>query len=173
LKLIHFLPLKEHSTAGEGLPFPSCNLLTYFTYDAPAPSTEAAAKSQFCATAHVEYTQSGFATDTTTTTVEVRNGSRRGCDAFGQSAEQCVGGIVISTNTNSTLCICTRARTPATEARASSNDNNAGPHHRRNIISQPDTDLYIEPVSIFHVCIRTTTGWFLWFTAGIRGRLEP
>jgi hypothetical protein len=81
------IPFKEHSTAGEGWPFPSCNFLTCFTHDAPVPSTEAATKSQFRATVHVEYTQSGFATVTTTTTVEVRNGSRRGCDAFDQSAE--------------------------------------------------------------------------------------
>jgi hypothetical protein len=120
LESIHSLspPLKEHSTAGEGLPFPSCNFLTCFTYDAPAPSTEAATKSQFCATVHVEYTQSGFATATATTTVEVRNSSRRSCDAFGQSAEQCVNGIIISTNTNSTLYTCFRSRlcTSATEA---------------------------------------------------------
>jgi len=101
----------EHSTAGEGSPFLSRSFFTYLTHDTLVPSTEAATKSKFCPTAHGEYTQSWSAISTTTTTVKVRNGSRRGSDAFRQPAKQCIR-ITISIDTSTPY---TRTRTPATE----------------------------------------------------------
>jgi hypothetical protein len=151
------LPFIEHSTAGEGLPFLSRSFFTYHTHDPTVPSTETAAKSKFCTTAHVEYTQSRSAVSTTTATIEIRNGRRRSSDTFRQPAEQCVS-IIISTDTSNTPCIRTRTRTCASETRAGSIDNIAGSHCCRNLVSEFDTDLHVKPVSVFDICISTTTG---------------
>lgn len=96
--------------------FLSHSLFTYHTHDVPVLSTEAASKSKFCTTAHVEYTQSRSAVSTTATTIKVRNGRSRRSDAFRQPAEQCVG-IIISTDTSNSpyASICTRTRTTTTE----------------------------------------------------------
>jgi hypothetical protein len=102
----------EHSTAGEGLPFLPRSFFTYRTHDASVPSTEASAKSKFCTTAHVEYTQSRSAASATTTAIEIRNGGGRSSDAFRQPAKQCVS-IIISADTSSPPCTSTRTRTRA------------------------------------------------------------
>lgn len=161
----------EHSTAGEGLPLHSRSFFTYRSHDA-IPSTKTSAKSKFCTTAHVEYTQSRSPASTTTTTIEIRNGGCRGSDSFSQPTKQCVS-IIIGTNTDNPPCAHTRARicTPAIETRAGSIDNIAGSHCSRNFISELDTDLHVKPVSVFNIGISTATGRLVWLTVTVRSRI--
>jgi|SRR5712671_1186926 len=162
----------EHSTAGEGLPLSRPSFSSYVTHDEPVRSAKAPTKSKFCATAHVEYTESGSAVITSKATIKVRNGCCCRSDPFRKSAEQCLS-VFISTDTNCTPypCASTDTGASATKTRFGSPDNIAGPHRRCNIIPKLDTDLNIEPIFVLHVCIRTTARRFLRLTVGVRGRV--
>ena len=104
----------EHSTAGEGVPTFTPHPLQSlhpFAYYALVLSTKATAKSKFCATAHVEYTQGWSAASTATTTIKVCHCGRCSSDPFHESTEQCVV-IVISTDNDASctrLSSCSRA----------------------------------------------------------------
>jgi hypothetical protein len=83
---------------------------------ASALNTKATTKSNFCATAYVEYTQSQSAGGTTKTTIKVRNGGSRSSDTFRQPTEQCFGIIFIGTDTNSPCAgTFTHTRAPTAE----------------------------------------------------------
>ena len=105
----------EHSTAGEGVPIFTPYPLQaphLFVYYALVPSTQATAKSKFCAAAHVEYTQGWSAAITATATIKVCNRGGSSSNTFCESTEQ---HIVIVINTDhSTSCTCLRTCTCTT-----------------------------------------------------------
>lgn len=89
--------------------------LHLFVYYALAPSTQATAKSKFCATAYVEYTQGWSANTTATATIKVCNRGSSSRNTFCESTEQRVVIVISTDHSTSRTCLRTCTCITATE----------------------------------------------------------